>query len=1096
MRTIFSPLGLAGAVLGVGLGWMPLGAATFTPLEPLPAPRLKAFSPPYPGGAHNAENLLDGVEKTEYSSNANGTNTFVEFEFPAPVQLGAFRHLDRNDPATVAASELSLFDAQGQLLQTVPITHVNRRGGETVVTLPAPQMVKSARWRITRLGSQYSTVGGAEITFYAAGRPEAAPSRAQLSVRALPFQKRVGGLQPVRVQVNYPYLESARAVLRIAGVTNLPVTLRPGRQMVELSLAAARQETNLPVELVVEGQTAARLDYRHAPVRPLTVYVMPHSHTDIGYTALQTEIEKRQVQNLIDGMAHARRTASYPEGARFVWNVEVLWAADLYLRRLDESQRQEFLAAVKRGEVALCGMYLNMLTGVCRPEELLRVFRFATELADKTGIPIDTAMISDVPGYTWGLVPAMNHAGIKYFSTAPNYFDRIGDILVQWENKPFYWVGPDGRSKVLVWIPFWGYAMSHRYHQMSPRLVEEFCEGLAQRNYPYEIAYVRWSGHGDNAPPDPSICDFIRDWNAEYEWPRFIISSASAAFRAMEARYGPQIPEARGEWSPYWEDGVGSSAAETAWNRASADRLAQAESLFAMWAPSAYPAASFGDAWNYVLLYSEHTWGAWCSVSQPEHPETIGQWAIKQNYALQADRRSRILHDQALAARRGESVPHAVDLINTLSWPRTELVRVPRALSRAGDRVVDDRGRAVPAQRLQDDSLAFLAENVPPLGTRRYQIQAGPPAAPPQALARAEGTVLENQRLQIRFDARRGSIVEFKVAGASANLVHAAGGEGLNEYVYFRGSNTQRLQRVTNVTWRVGERGPLVASLIAESRAPGCRLLRQEYVLNAGADYVECRNFLDKEKLESASYHAAEGKESVNFAFPFAVPGGELRLGLPLGVIRPHADLLPSACKNWFSVGRWAGINGPQQAVTWVTLDAPLVQVGGLTANLLNSQADPKAWRQTVEPTQILYSWAMNNHWGTNYRAYQDGAAWFRFLVRVHAPGGDAEAERFAASASFPLVAVPAQGPASSSSLFQVEPADVHLLSLKPSDDGRALIARLYGASGQNRQATLRWGSFRPARVTLSDTSEKPGSALQDTVPVPGYGLVTLRLER
>lgn len=1096
MRNNLVPLRLAGTFTALLLGLTAVAAASYTPLEPLPAPRLKAFSPPYPGGAHNAENLLDGVEKTEYSSNANGTNTFVEFEFSAPVRLGAFRHLDRNDPATVAASELSLFDAQGQLLQTLPITHANRRGGETFWVLPTPATVKSVRWRITRLGSQYSTVGGAEISFYAAGTPENAPTRLQLSGRALPFQRRAERTQPLRVRVDYPYLENTAATLRVSGVTNLPLTLQPGRQLIELSLPAAQKETTLPLEIQIAGRTVARWDYRHTPVKPLTVYVMPHSHTDIGYTALQTEIEKKQVQNLVDGMAHARRTANYPEGARFVWNVEVLWAADLYLRRLDEAQRQEFLAAVKRGEVALCGMYLNELTGVCRPEELLRLFRLATELSEKTGVPIDTAMISDVPGYTWGLVPAMNHAGIQYFSTAPNYFDRIGDILVQWENKPFYWVGPDGRSKVLVWIPFWGYALSHRYHQMTPRLVEEFCEGLAQRNYPYEVAYVRWSGHGDNAPPDPSICDFIRDWNAEYEWPRFIISSASAAFRALEARHGRQIPEARGEWSPYWEDGVGSSAAETAWNRASADRLAQAESLFALLRPTAYPASTFVDAWNYVLLYSEHTWGAWCSVSQPEHPETLGQWAIKQHYALQADRRSRILHDQALAERPGAPIPGAVDLINTLGWPRTELVRVPRELSRAGDRVLDDRGRPVPAQRLQDGTLAFIAENVPPLGARRYQILPGTAAPPGKAFVRAERQLLENDRLRLRFSPQRGSIIEFTPAPSKVNLVSPAAGEGLNEYVYFKGSDTNHLQRPTNVTWRVGENGPLVASLIAESRAPGCRLLRQEYLLAAGADFVECRNFLDKEKLEAKSYHAPEGKESVNFAFPFAVPQGELRLGLPLGVIRPHADLLPSACKNWFSVGRWAGVHGPRQSLTWVTLDAPLVQVGGLTAHLLNSQADPKVWRQTVEPTQSIYSWAMNNHWGTNYRAYQEGAAWFRYLLRAAAATDDAEADRFAVSASFPLVPAPAHGPAPSGSLFQVEPAGVHLLSLKPSDDGKALIARLYGATGQTRRASLRWGSFRPTRITLSDTSEKAGTPVQGAITVPGYGLVTIRLER
>ena len=54
------------------------------------------------------------------------------------------------------------------------------------------------------------------------------------------------------------------------------------------------------------------------------------------------------MQNLIDGMAAAKRTASYPEGSRFVWNVEVGWAADLYLHRLNEQQRADFLDAAPK----------------------------------------------------------------------------------------------------------------------------------------------------------------------------------------------------------------------------------------------------------------------------------------------------------------------------------------------------------------------------------------------------------------------------------------------------------------------------------------------------------------------------------------------------------------------------------------------------------------------------------------------------------------------------------------------------------------------------------------------------------------------------
>ena len=127
-------------------------------------------------------------------------------------------------------------------------------------------------------------------------------------------------------------------------------------------------------------------------------YILPHSHTDIGYTAIQTDIEEKQVNNLLQGLADARRTAGYPEGARFVWNVEVMWAADLFLQRMTPAQREDFLAAVRQGQVALNGMYLNELTGLCRPEELVRLFRYATDLGARTGVPVDSAMISDVPG--------------------------------------------------------------------------------------------------------------------------------------------------------------------------------------------------------------------------------------------------------------------------------------------------------------------------------------------------------------------------------------------------------------------------------------------------------------------------------------------------------------------------------------------------------------------------------------------------------------------------------------------------------------------------------------------------------------------------
>ncbi len=1077
-------------------------AGSFTPLTAIPSPRIESSTEAYPGGSYHVGRLLDGDVKTEYAAESMGVGTFVDFRFPEPVRVAAFRHVDRNDPATVAGSELVFMDDQGSVLSTLTATHSAEPGAQTFVMLPSPVVAQRIQWRVTQLGPMnYGTVGGAEIAFFTDESVEGAPVRDAITVKQLPVlvHSAAGPLQSLRIAVTHPYAESADAMLHIDGSPPHPLRLEFGAQEFEVMVPAATSETAAVIGLEVGGARAAQIEINRLPVRPLTVYVLPHSHTDIGYTEIQTDIEAKQVENLLSGMEIARRTADYPAGSRFVWNVEVLWAADLFLRRLDEGARQQFFEAVKSGQVALNGLYLNELTGLCRPEELLRLFLMAARLGEQTGVPVESAMISDVPGYTWGLVSAMAHAGVRYFSVAPNYFDRIGDILVQWENKPFYWVGPDGHSRVLVWIPFWGYAMSHRYHEMSPRLVEDFCEGLAKRDYPYEIAYVRWAGIGDNAVPDPAICDFIRDWNEKHLSPRFIISSTTEAFRAFEERHGAELPSVAGDWTPYWEDGAGSSALETAMNRASSDRLAQAETVWAMANPSTYPAAAFEAAWREVLLYSEHTWGAWCSVSEPFRRETREQWAIKQSYAAAADRQSRDLLSRSLAQFSGMPVTDAIDLVNTTSWSRSEIVCLPKYLCEHKDRVVDADGRLVPSQRLRNGELIIWAKDVPPLAARRYRLHADAPHMEGAAVAvDAESGTLDNGIVRLRVDLQTGGIAELYLSGLEVNLVDNVDGQTLNEYLYFIGEDPSDVEPVANVRLRVGESGPLAASLVIESDAPGCRQLVRELRLLAGQDIVEIVNMVDKERLVARKwrYHDKRGKESLNFGFPFAVPGGQVRLDVPFGVVRPDLDQIPSACKNWYTVSRWADVSNDQFGVTWATLDAPLVQVGGLTANLLNSQTNPDVWRKETGPTQKLYSWAMNNHWGTNYRAFQEGPHVFRFLLRPHRGYDPAAAARLAIASGQPLLPMAARGEQPGVvPLVQVSSDDVLLTGVKPSDDGRGLILRLWGGAGKDAQAEIIRQGSAYTNLWLSDISEQPVEKLTGPAAVPAWGLATVRAE-
>lgn len=920
------------------------------------------------------------------------------------------------------------------------------------------------------------------------------------SARALPFlaENNHNEYQPVVVTATLSS-DSCKAVISTDGNTPVPVTLKKGDNTLEIPVMAVSAEKTIQLKIESKGIPACQASVKLKPVRKLVCYILPHSHTDIGYTEIQTAVEDKQVQNLVKGMEIAKRTAHYPEGARFVWNVEVGWAADLYLHRMNESQKKEFLDAVTRGEVALNGMYLNVLTGLCRPEELSRLFKFSTELAKKCNVTIDAAMTSDIPGQTWGTVTAMAQAGIKYFSTAPNYFDRIGDILVQWENKPFYWVSPSGKEKVLVWIPQKGYALSHMIKKLSTPFVEKYANQLDSTQYPYDISYLRWSGHGDNAEPDPEICEFVKEFKSHYSWPKFIISSTSQAFENFEAKYGKQLPMVKGDWTPYWEDGAGSSALETAMNRASSDRLSQAEALWAIQNPGAYPVTDFEEAWKKVLLYSEHTWGAWCSLTDPENKMTREQWDIKQSYALDADKQSHQLLDKALLVTGQNTPTSTVEVINTNSWPRTEIVIIPAALSNAGDRVTGPDKKPVPSQRLSSGELAVFVKALPPYASKRFTISKG--KAFTESAVKILGNTLDNGLVTVTIDPQTGAVSELKsTLTGSTNLVNHESGYGLNDYAFLESDKVNEIQRVKGVKISVKENGPLVASLLIESDAPACNKLSREVRLTAGQSHVELINIVDKKRAQinpnpgDWKFAQKGGKESVNFAFPFNVPNGVMQLDVPYGVMQPEKDQIPSACKNWLTVNRWADVSNRESGVALITLDAPLFEIGGITATMLGSQTNPAVWRKHIEPTQTLFSWALNNHWGTNYRAYQEGLITFRYVIWPHKKFSAAENSKYAIGLSQPLLVKSASQANPVYSGLYPEQAQVIVTALKPTDDGKGKMITLFNSSETATSTKLI--SEKPLnQMWKSNSGEDKLEPLQDTIDIPAWGTIILRVK-
>ena len=903
-------------------------------------------------------------------------------------------------------------------------------------------------------------------------------------------------LQVLRVPVRH-FGDAQEAEVSVDGGPATRHPLVKGLQTLEVPVPAADQPRDVAVEVRADGATA-RETATVMNARRWTVYLMHHTHLDIGYTHLQSEVEQKQWDHMDLALELIGKTRDYPEGARFKWLPEGLWAVDSYLKRATPEKRAAFLAAVKEGSIGLDAFYGNQLTALCRPEELVELTGYARRLARETGVPIDTAMISDVPGYTWGLVPVLAQSGVKYLSIGPNAGHRIGSTLKAWGDRPYYWVSPSGKEEVLCWMVAKAYSWYHSGPMRDGEKILAYLTELQDAGFPYDMTHVRYNIGGDNGPPDPGLSDMIRDWNARYVSPKLVIATPHEAFSAFEKRYGKDVPRVTGDFTPYWEDGAASSARETAVNRDAAERIVQAQALWSMLRPGDYPASDFEAAWREVILYDEHTWGAHNSISEPEVDFVKGQWAVKQAFALEAGRRSRDLLDRATAplrAREGED--DAVMVLNTSPWPRTGLVTLPGDWREKSVEVRDAKGTPVSSQVLSTGELAFLASDVPPTGGAKYVLAkaAASDAGPVQwtfdagkngclAPAEIQGNRLDNGLVSVEIDPATGAVSSLKAAHGGAELVDRSKHPGLNDYLYVAGRKPDNPQRNGAPTITVKEKGPLVASLLVTSEAPGCASLTREAGHQPHLDHAELVDTLDKTNIYE--------KEGVHLAFPFNVPDGVVRMDLPFAVARPEADQMAGACKNYFTVQRWVDVSNDALGVTWAVADTPLVQVGGIT-----NDPTVSGWIERLEPSTTLVAYVMNNYWETNYKASQDGPTTFRYALRPHTGYDPAAAQRFGTDFTQPLVAVPvAKRAKAPETRVRTAPDCVVATVLKPGDDGASDILRLFNASDTACEAVVDWGRPRPKRVEKSTLAETPGEPLDGAVRLAPYEVVTLRAVR
>ncbi|RAJ08260.1 glycosyl hydrolase family 38 [Chitinophaga skermanii] len=818
--------------------------------------------------------------------------------------------------------------------------------------------------------------------------------------------------------------------------------VKDGMNSFEIAVPAVQATRNIAVVAKYADKVLFDGNLTMQPVIKREIHFIHHSHTDIGYSHLQPEVARIHTKNIRDAIRLVEKTKNYPEEAKFTWNVESLWAVENFLKEATPTEEQQFVQAVKSGRICLSALYANILTGLSMPEEIFHYTDYAEVLRKKYGIKIESAMISDVPGFAWTTVTGLSKGGVKYFSSGPNYLgnnhpyrgDRVGHFVKEWGDKPVWWQSPSGQEKVLFWTGGKGYSSWHgnapgAIFQNGPKRIAEYLNDLAAHKYPYEMVQWRYNVVADNAPLDSTISDFVKQWNEKYASPTIVLNSADKMFEAFAARYGKDIPVVKGDITPYWEDGAASTATEEGANRVSSLQLQQITTLYSVLNPGKYNPQAFYEAWRNVLMFHEHTWGAHNSITQPGIPFVTEQWRIKKDFMLAGEQQTAALKVAVLDPLT-DSSSTSIAVVNTLSWTRNgQVIFSSKAPVKS---IADSKGKVYPLQQLKDGSYLFIAENLPPLSTTIYTLQNTPVKVHPSPFTITK-TAISNGKVNVIWNSMNGSITTLEKDGV--NYAASFREQGLNGYWYVPGMDPT--QAVTNAAPEVivEEVGPYRCVVRIQSSAPGTQKLVRVITMVANDDKVTIENMLEKSPTTT--------KEAMYFSFPFVQTMNKVTTDAGYGTLRYLEDQLPGSNRDFISTRRWLDASGEKRGVQLMMIEPFMMSPGMVDERLVINQQH-KEWKTTAAPTAQWFSYVMNNYWHTNYKASQEGNSVFHYALRPHNGIANEEQEKAAMEFMQPLIAFPAKATLKATlPLCTLSNHHVVITSITPQPGGQ-LVVRLF----------------------------------------------------
>ncbi len=826
-------------------------------------------------------------------------------------------------------------------------------------------------------------------------------------------------------------------------------------------------------------------------------WLVGHAHIDLSWLWPRSEtihevcpLTFRNVLNLMD---------QYPDFVFAQSSAQVYRWMELYYPK-DFARIAE---KIRSGQwEVIGGAWDEHNTNIPCGESLVRQHLYAKRyFKDRFGVDVRVGWLPDVFGFNWNMPQIYRKVGIEYFLTHKLKWQiERNNPPIPFPYHVFWWEAPDG-SRVLAYHTVGGYG-----ERIRAKDILEDLETLRRKHGIEDLLVVY--GRGDHGGgPLPDMLQRAHELAKREDFPEIIFSKAVGYFDHLkELSRGHEFPVMRDELYVKTHRGTLTTDSQVKRdNRRCEELLLNVEklSVLASYLGAQYPADELQELWQKLLFGQVHDNIDGSSVRYVYLDAATDYADIK--------REGGELLKKALGTICGRidtrgPAQEALVVFNTLSWPRTEVVKLDLAeLGGEAAKVLRADGTEVPSQIVEDEDgrhLVFIAESVPAMGYRTYFLKRGTEPGPAKTDLRVKGLRLENRYLRVEVDEKTGylkSVYDKRLKKnvlarkALANVLeiyedrppNAPGGEpAWNIYL---GARTV-LEKPDSVV--VLERGP-VRARVRVAHTYGKSRFWQDVILYAGMDRVDFEFRGD--------WH--EHYKFLKVAFPVAAKNDFATYEIPYAVIQRFTHVIknPVQTKMQFPPRAWEPADQLKfevAALRWVDLTD---RSGKFGVTLLN---DCKYGHSVAGDTmRISVLRGPRRGYPRTPESWADqsdhpivGIHHVRYALVPHAGDWrDGDAVRRGLSFNYALLTNLTEAHYgdldSELSVVEASPQDAVIGAIKRAEDDNQVIVRLVETAGRSTQATIRFVQ-PPAGVTETDLMEWDKYVPQRSYEVSGNEVI------